>query len=305
MARAARQTASGRNAAPAAAVGMSAKASIGRRSFLLAGGLALYFPPSVMAAPEQMNLLTAPLELAGDWGGSPSRAAAVVITRMRQVSLAGVTLISDRQPDRLRVDDHASGPPAIWLHVDPPGTAWVIVDIGPRDWCKLAYQFGHELGHVLCNSWQWSAKPAPPSQWVEESLAEAFSIRGLGLLAASWERDPPFPGDSGFAKFIRQYRADLTQQYRAAAPPGPDVAACYRTHCRDFTQGKGDPVVFAVLSEMESDPLCVEDLGALNRWPARSGAPVAQYLTLWQKSCAELGASGRLPARLRVLLGLD
>jgi hypothetical protein len=249
------------------------------------------------------NLRSAPVELGGEWGGSRVGATAV-ITRVRQVALAGMRLVSDRQPDQLRVDDHASGPPAVWLHDDPPKTAWVIVDIGQRAWCQLAYQFGHELGHVLCNSWGPLAKPAPPSQWLEEALAEAFSIRGLGLLAASWERDPPFPGDGGYAKYIRQYRADLIAKYQRAAPPGPDLAACYRTHCRDFTQGKGDAMVLAVVTEMERDPVGVEDLGALNRWPARSAVPVAQYLALWQQSCAELGARGDLPARLRTTLGL-
>jgi hypothetical protein len=72
---------------------------------------------------------------------------------MREVSLAGVKLVSHQQPDKLRIDEHRSGPPAIWLHSDPPKTAWIIVDTGALDWCKLAYQFGHELGQVLCNSW--------------------------------------------------------------------------------------------------------------------------------------------------------
>jgi len=154
----------------------------------------------------------------------------------------------------------------------------------------------------LSNSRGPLAKPAPPSQWLEEALVEAFSLRGLPLLADSWEQNPPFPGDAGFAKSIRQYRADLIEKYRAAAPPGPDVAACFRTHCRDFTQGKGDPMVSAIVGEMERDPLCVEDLGALNRWPARSAVPIAEYLPLWQKSCAELGACGHLPAWLRTTL---
>jgi hypothetical protein len=61
-------------------------------------------------------------------------------------------------------------------------------------------------------------------------------------------------------------------------------------------------MVAAVVAEMERDPLCVEDLGALNRWPARSAVPVAEYLPLWEKSCNELGACGHLPACLRTTL---
>jgi hypothetical protein len=198
---------------------------IRRRSLLRLAGVVLAGGPrlagEVHAQPTapQVTLLSAPLELAGNWGGSPPGDAAAVISRTRQVSLTGVRLVSDQQPERLRVDEHTSGPPAIWLHEDPPKTAWIIVDVGALDWCKLAYQFGHELGHVLSNSWGPLAKPAPPSQWLEEALVEAYSLRGLPLLADSWEQNPPFPGDAGFAKSIRQYRADLIEKYRAAHRP--------------------------------------------------------------------------------------
>jgi hypothetical protein len=70
---------------------------------------------------------------------------------------------------------------------------------------------------VLCNSWRWGDNPKPPSQWLEEALAEAFSIRGLAQLAESWETTPPFPQDSAFAGAIRQYRANLLAEYREAA----------------------------------------------------------------------------------------
>jgi hypothetical protein len=170
------------------------------------------------------NLLSAPLALTGDWGASPRQAAAVVITRMREVSLAGVRLLSDQQPDAIWVEAHSSGSPAIWLHAEPRKTAWIIVDIGGRDWCKLAYQFGHELGHVLANSWQSTAKPQPPTQWLEEAMVEAFSLRGQGLLAASWETNPPFVGDAPFAKAIRQYWADIIEATGSLAnqSPGPN-----------------------------------------------------------------------------------
>ena len=46
----------------------------------------------------------------------------------------------------------------------------------------------------------------------------------------------------------------------------------------------------------------VEALGALNRWPGRSGVPLDDYLHLWLASCAELQASSFLPDRLQQLL---
>jgi hypothetical protein len=243
--------------------------------------------------------------MAGNWGGSPPPAVLAVISRVRDVSLANVRLLSDRQPQRLRIDQHSSSPPAIWLHADPPETAWIIVNIGSRDWSKLAYQFGHELGHVLCNSWTPDAKPQLPTQWVEESLAEAFSLRGLGLLADSWEQNPPFPNDAAFAAAIRRYRQDLIDKYDRQCASCDFVASWQQDRTRLETGGIkwSLPAILAVLRWIEADRACVEDLGALNRWPQRSAIPLPNYLQAWRESCRQIGAVGHLPERLSVACG--
>ena len=289
-----------------------------RRRFLGLGTLALAGLLGAERGAGQTApgmLLSVPLELTGDWGASPPPAAAIVISRMREVSLSCVRLLSDRQPDRIRIEAHSSGPPAIWLHDDHSRTAWIIVDIGGRDWCKLTYQFGHELGHVLANSWGPKAKPRPPTQWLEESLVEAFSIRGLGLLAESWAANPPFAGDAPFAKAITDYRANVIAGYAKPGDPTPGdanygtaLAAWFRA-TRGALENAGGlapvegPAILAIVAEMESRA-AVEDLGALNRWPGRSGVPIEDYLRLWKASCAEIGAPGRLPARLQALFQL-
>ena len=284
--------------------------TVRRRSLLSAAGvMALCASTSLSRARAQRGaaeptLETAPLELGGEWPGSLPNSARRVIARMRAVCLSGVRLLSDQQPEHLKVDNHTDGPPHIWLHDDRPTTAWIIVDIGPRDWCKLAYQFGHELGHVLCNSWKRSASPNPPSQWLEEATVEAFSIRGLGLLAESWQKAAPFAGDEAFAAAIRQYRDNVIKGYTT---PDRDMAAWFDAHRLALEKGRPGiegVAVLDILPFLEEEPACVEDLGALNRWPERTRLPVETYLANWQKSCHAIGASGRLPARIKSLLRL-
>jgi len=260
-----------------------------------------------MAAPS--TLLTAPIELDGDWGRMLEGAAVQVVERMRHACLDGVRLVSDRQPTKLRVEEHTSGTPAVWLHPDGIPMAWIIVDIGERDWSKLAYQFGHELGHVLANSWQADAKPAPPCQWLEEAMVEAHSLRGLGRLAKDWKKNPPFAGDNAFGDAIAEYRQNIIKGYKALADSQGltrDPAAWFAEHRGEIEMPAINPFAQAmsltILAEYDRAPDCIEALGALNRWPGRTGIPIAEYLRLWEKSCSELHASPQLPLRLRDLL---
>jgi len=288
-----------------------------RRMFLRGGVPCLLFPLSGARAfaqirNEPVTLLSAPIEPAGDWGHMNPGAAMRVVERMRRACLGGVRLISDRQPTRLRIDEHRSGFPAVWLHPDGTSMAWIIVDIGERDWSKLAYQFGHELGHVMANSWQSDSKPALPCQWLEEAMVEAFSLRGLARLAESWRRIPPFPNDNAFGDAIANYRQNIIQRYAelARAQGGAqDFGAWFADHRRDLEAAALGPfsqvASLTILGEYERAPGCVEALGALNRWPGRSALPIADYLRSWEISCAELQASPALPARLRVLLQLN
>lgn len=54
------------------------------------------------AAPQSFgaSLLSAPIELAGDWGRVLPRATDQVVERMRYTRLDGVLQVSDRQPMR-------------------------------------------------------------------------------------------------------------------------------------------------------------------------------------------------------------
>lgn len=258
-----------------------------------------------------VNLLTAPIQVRGDWH-APDQSPLAVVTRMRDVCLAGLTLRSEHQPEAIWVQNNPSGPPAIWLHDDPRRTAWIIVDIGERAWSQLAYQFGHELGHVLANSWERDAAALPPSRWMEETLVEAFSLRGLGLLAKSWKANSPFAGNENYASAINDYRRDKLAQYRQYAweQGATDFLKWYESDKPQLSRDEGlgvleQAAVPVVLGLIEPEPVLIEDYNGLNRWPERSGIPLPIYLRKWQQSCAEIKAPGRLPVALAELLSIS
>jgi len=259
-------------------------------------------------ATSQTSLRTAPIEIVGDWQRMLPGAVDLVVERMRQASFAGVRTLSDQQPVRLQVELRKSGSPAIWLHSDD-AMAWIVVNIGERDWSKLAYQVGHELGHVFANSWQPDDKPGPPCQWLEEALAEAFSLRGLGLLAKDWQKNPPFAGDNAFGDAIARYRENIFRKYVLLADSQgltQDPGAWFSDHRAKIEAGGlvpyGQAMAVLLLAEFEAEPDCIEAVGALNRWPRRTAVPIADYLRRWESSCSEVRASVRLPSRLREFL---
>ena len=112
-------------------------------------------------------------------------------------------------------------------------------------------------------------------------MVEAFSIRGLGRLAASWERDPPFAGNAAFSSSIRQYRDNLIKDYGGAGVQLADAETARWFRAKrsilESTQLSGieGPFIVRLASELERDIGCVEDMGALNRWPSQSATPMA------------------------------
>ena len=63
---------------------------------------------------------------------------------------------------------------------------------------------------LICASCQLRAARC---QWLEEALVEAFSLRGLTLLADSRSTDPPFKDDSGFGAAVAVYRQNIVERY--------------------------------------------------------------------------------------------
>jgi hypothetical protein len=283
---------------------------INRRKALRLALLGLSAWPLSRLDARQSTLAAAPIELGGTWSGSLPGDVGAVIERMRMACLNQVPLVSDRQPTALRIENRPTGNPAIWLHAEGATLAWIVVNVGPRDWCKLAYQFGHELGHVLANSWQSDARPAAPCQWLEECVAEAFSIRGLRLLAEGWARTPPFANDHAFARAILDYRADLLTRYGQVATTqgirqdSRSWLAAHRAELEQTGRATSAPgaLVSPLLATLEADEASVADIGALNRWPGRTALVLPAYLDAWSTSCRELGATGRLPKALRGML---
>ena len=219
---------------------------------------------------------------------------------MRDVCLSDLRLLSDQQPEKLRVDNYTEWWPHVRLHADPPGMAWIFLNVPSRDWCRLARQFGHELGHVFCNSWGPSAEPGPPTQWLEEAMVEAFTMPRSWSACVKLGEEPPVCRRSSVCS-PSATRANRLKTYNKEGDQ--DIASWFRDHRSELESGRPadkDLAVLKILSILENERACVEDLG-LSIAGRRAQVPIEEYLVNWETSCTEIGAPDLLPGRLRHL----
>lgn len=242
--------------------------------------------------------------------GTASPADMLAVTASaRSVGLRGVELKSDRQPARLVIQNvsisSSRWAPMVVATDRPDGAAWILVTIDGTHWARLAYQFGHELGHVLCNSWGPGCEPQVPCQWIEEVCVEAFSIRTLFEMERRWSKKAPYPQWTSYSPDLGRYATGACAGHASLAtkPNSPD----YLMHLHPaLTQLKNlgeaaKAVVPEIVEVFRRDPQSIADLGALNRWPGRAKLPISDYLSEWAASCSAIGTPGRLPGLFNCL----
>ncbi len=225
-----------------------------------------------------------------------------VVESVRFMALRGVRLRSDRQPARLLVQN-VSVRPGAWAPMvnaidRPDGAAWIRVTIDDLHWARLAYQFGHELGHVLCNSWGSGCEPRKPCQWVEEVCVEAFSICGLFRMADRWAAKAPHPAWKAYAPELAIYATNTIRAHSDVRLAMDEAPGNSRRGALEDLLLLGDAAMAEVprlVDAFQRAPRLLDDLGALNRWPSRASVPFDRYVASWVESCSDIGTPGRLP----------
>ncbi len=91
--------------------------------------------------------------------------------------------------------------PITYYGRSPEGAIRVRLNVQGAHWAQLAFQFAHELGHVLCNY----QKGENANQWFEETLCEVASLYALRRMTVTWKTAPPFERARSFAPSLQDY----------------------------------------------------------------------------------------------------
>lgn len=91
-----------------------------------------------------------------------------------------------------------------------------LVNLNTKDhyWCQYAFQFSHEIGHILCGYRDGDSS----NLWFEETLGEVASLYTLLRLEKEWEKSPPYPHWKEYAKEFTKYAEERIKKYRNEVP---------------------------------------------------------------------------------------
>ena len=232
----------------------------------------------------------------GNWGATSLRSIHAVLA-----SAAGVLADAfGRAPDApIRVAPWSRDPQVF----DDQRPYRIRLSARDRYWSQYAYQFSHELCHVMTN---FDRHKGHKHRWFDESLCELASLFVLHRLAELWKAQPPeaIPDAAGFAFNHHTYAKRISARY-----PRPG-----RDHLPDWFAGvlprlEADPyerelcgtIAVELRDAFRADPTLWRDCGHLSHWDPNADATFAEYLGSWTAHMHEHDLDGRGPALIAEL----
>lgn len=163
------------------------------------------------------------------------------------------------------------------------GEVVVRLATGGTYWSQYAYQFSHELCHVLSGC----EDDFKGNLWFEESLCEAASLYCLRRMSEEWRTRPPYPNWRDYAPALADYARDLIDR-RALLPElrKEGLPAFYRRHRARLASEPCDrelngAIAVVLLELLEAEPHAWQAIRWLNPSPSPDGETFQAYLRKW------------------------
>lgn len=133
------------------------------------------------------------------WGNVQSQEIQLVLESTASVFSPYAPILIEK-----KISVSPSSHPRIYYERTLNGEHQINLSAKDRYWCQYAFQFSHELGHLICKT----TRGDQTNQWFEESLCEAASLFALLELSKIWDQNPPNPAWENYAKEFKNYRTD-------------------------------------------------------------------------------------------------
>lgn len=171
----------------------------------------------------------------------------------------------------------------------PAGERRIRVSARDRAWAQYAYQFGHELCHVMAGHTVHAADSSRRRhQWFEEALCEAAGLYALRSMAARWRDDAPYAAWEDYAPVLAAYAERLLAEPHRQLPAGESPAQWLSTRVQalsddPYRRADNEVVANLLLQRFEASPEHWAALYALNRHEPAQVQDVGDYLGQWRE----------------------
>ena len=155
----------------------------------------------------------------------------------------------------------------------------ILLSARGRHWSQLAYQFSHELCHVLSD---YERLRDSPNNWFHEAICELASIFTIHRMAETWPLRPPYANWAHYAQSLSRYAEEYLAPVERRLPAGMTLSKWLlseeeglRDNCRQ--RDKNAVVAYSLLPIFESEPGV---WNAIRRLP-HSSAMFREYMLEW------------------------
>ena len=166
-------------------------------------------------------------------------------------------------------------------HYRPSPNDPFFIQLTARDtyWSQFAYQFSHELCHVLSD---YERLGEGPNGWFHEAICESASVFTLRSMAERWRICPPYPGRTDYAESLASYADSYLSREERRVPVGTTLSDWLLSEEESLRQDryqrdKNAVVAYTLLPILESEPA---GWNAIRRLP-NSSAMFEDYLREW------------------------
>ncbi len=164
----------------------------------------------------------------------------------------------------------------------PNGEHVVLLRARDHRWAQYAYQFSHELGHVLCGG----RENTIAQEWIDEAFCEALSIWALERMAKTWRHSPPYANWAEYAPYLAEYALDVRREVGEPLDL-PRWYAENRWHLahEQYDRGKNLVVARRLADHATANPDFFRAFCHLRESACPSDASLEQLLGTWLASC--------------------
>lgn len=208
-------------------------------------------------------------------------------------------------PDsKVLVERSKQGPITLDQH-NEQGETVVRLDTEGTFWAQYAYQFAHELCHVMATDRKRERKHL----WFEETLCETASLYCLRKMDATWRSDAPYPNWRSFAPNLGDYarKVMLGREYHADIIKS-GLPAFYQSHRERLEAEPCDrelngAMAVVLLGCLENEPQHWESIKWLNATPMGQDKSFASHMKRWRDAVPE--EHRKFVTGIAALFGID